>query len=104
MRPTGILIMGVSGCGKTSIGKALVERLGWDFFDADDFHPPENIAKMAAGIPLTDMDRIPWLALLHDQLSSTLRVGRHPILACSASGRFTVSNFWMAIKGWRWSI
>lgn len=84
MRPTGFLIMGVSGSGKTKIGKALAERLGWDFLDADDFHPAANIAKMAAGIPLDDTDRAPWLAVLHDKLLSTLQAGRHPVLACSA--------------------
>ena len=76
--------MGVSGSGKTTLGKALAQRLGWDFFDADDFHPPANIVKMAAGIPLSDSDRAPWLASLHEQLLSTLKAGRHPVLACSA--------------------
>ena len=76
--------MGVSGSGKTTLGKALAQRLGWDFFDADDFHPPANIVKMAAGIPLSDSDRAPWLAPLHEQLLSTLKAGRHPVLACSA--------------------
>jgi gluconokinase len=84
MLPTGFIIMGVAGSGKTTVGKALAKRLGWDFFDADDFHPPENIAKMAAGIPLSDSDRIPWLAALSDQLFATLKAGRHPVLACSA--------------------
>lgn len=76
--------MGVSGSGKTTLGKALAQGLGWVFFDADDFHPPENIAKMAAGIPLSDPDRAPWLAALHDQLVSTMEGGHHPVLACSA--------------------
>jgi gluconokinase len=84
MQPAGFLIMGVSGSGKTTIGKTLAERLGWDFFDADDFHPTENITKMMNGIPLTDEDRAPWLDTLHHLLSSTLASGRHPILACSA--------------------
>src|SRR5258708_3772021 len=84
MAPTGFIIMGVAGSGKTTMGKALAERLGWDFFDADDFHPPENIAKMAAGIPLNDSDRAPWLAALSNVLFSTLKAGRHPVLACSA--------------------
>ena len=83
-QPTGFLIMGVSGSGKTSVGKGLAQKLGWDFFDADEFHPAENIAKMAAGIPLNDSDRAPWLAVLHQLLSSTLKTNRHPILACSA--------------------
>lgn len=76
--------MGVSGSGKTTLGKALASSLGWDFLDADDFHPPANIAKMTAGIPLDDSDRIPWLAAIHEQLFFTLKAGRHPVLACSA--------------------
>jgi len=76
--------MGVSGSGKTTVGKALAQKLGWDFFDADDFHPAENIAKMTHGIPLSDSDRAPWLAALHQLLASTLRSNHHPILACSA--------------------
>jgi len=84
MQPNGFLIMGVSGSGKTTLGKALAEKLDWDFFDADYFHPPENIAKMEAGIPLDDSDRTPWLAALSDLLLSTLTAGRHPVLACSA--------------------
>lgn len=76
--------MGVSGSGKTTLGKALAQRLGWDFFDADDFHPPANIVKMAAGVPLSDSDCAPWLAALHEQLLSTLKSGRRPVLACSA--------------------
>ncbi len=76
--------MGVSGSGKSTLGKVLAQKLEWDFFDADDFHPQENIAKMAAGTPLDDSDRIPWLASLHDQLLSTLKADRHPVLACSA--------------------
>lgn len=83
MKVQGFILMGVAGSGKTSIGKMLAERLGWDFLDADDFHPAENIAKMAAGIPLNDDDRSPWLASLHDRLSSMLKAGKHPILACS---------------------
>lgn len=84
MQPTGFIVMGVSGSGKSTLGKMLAEKLSWDFFDADDFHPPENIAKMAAGIPLNDSDRTPWLAALSDQLFATLKAGRHPLLACSA--------------------
>jgi gluconokinase len=84
MKPTGFLVMGVSGSGKTTLGKALALELQWDFFDADDFHPAENVAKMANGIPLDDLDRIPWLASLHAQLLSTLKTERHPVLACSA--------------------
>ena len=76
--------MGVSGSGKSTLARLLAEKLDWDFLDADDFHPPENIAKMAKGIPLNDADRAPWLAALHDKLDALLRAGRHPVLACSA--------------------
>jgi len=79
-----IIVIGVAGCGKTSVGKALAEHLGWDFYDADDFHPPENVAKMADGIPLDDSDRAPWLAALHDLISSSLRRNQPGVLACSA--------------------
>ena len=79
-----IVVMGVSGSGKTSVGKVLAEHLKWDFYDADDFHPPENVAKMASGIPLDDSDRAPWLAALHDLISSSLRQNKSGVLACSA--------------------
>jgi len=78
------IVMGVSGSGKTSVGKSLAEHLGWDFYDADDFHPPANIEKMADGIPLDDSDRAPWLAALHDLISSSLIQSRPGVLACSA--------------------
>jgi gluconokinase len=84
MPPNGFLIMGVSGSGKTTVGKALAQNLGWAFFDADDFHPPENITKMINGLPLSDSDRAPWLASLHHLLASTIESNHHPILACSA--------------------
>jgi gluconokinase len=84
MQPQGFLIMGVSGSGKSTLGKALAQKLGWEFFDADDFHSVENIAKMSAGIPLTDSDRAPWLETLNHLLISTSMEGRHPVLACSA--------------------
>jgi gluconokinase len=76
--------MGVSGSGKTTVGRALASRLGWDFYDADDFHPPENLAKMAAGIALGDEDRAPWLAALHDLIASCLARRTPGVLACSA--------------------
>ena len=79
-----LILMGVSGSGKTTIGKSIASKLGWDFYDADDFHPPENIAKMETGIPLTDSDRAPWLASLHDMIESCLTRNRPGVLACSA--------------------
>jgi gluconokinase len=76
--------MGVSGCGKTTIGKALATKLGWDFYDADDFHTSENIAKMSSGISLDDYDRAPWLASLHALISTCLNENKPGVLACSA--------------------
>ncbi len=72
--------MGVSGSGKTTIGKVLAARLGCEFLDGDDFHPPANVAKMTAGTPLTDADRLPWLKNLHEKLLAH----HHAVLACSA--------------------
>jgi gluconokinase len=80
----GYLVMGVAGSGKSTIACLLAGKLGWSFFDADDFHPPENIAKMKAGIPLSDSDRQPWLERLSRLLRSEIAAGRHPVLACSA--------------------
>jgi gluconokinase len=84
MKTRFILVMGVSGSGKTSVGRALASGLGWDFYDADDFHPPENVAKMAGGTPLDDADRAPWLAALHDLIARCLAQDRSGVLACSA--------------------
>ena len=78
-----IVIMGVSGCGKTTIGKALAKQLGLPFFDADDFHPQSNIDKMKQGTPLTDHDRMPWLSLLADHIKTWDEHGG-AVLACSA--------------------
>jgi gluconokinase len=78
------IVMGVSGCGKSSVGQTLASRLGWNFYDADDFHPPENVAKMASGTPLDDSDRAPWLSALHDLISSSLREDKPGVLACSS--------------------
>ena len=78
------IVMGVSGSGKTTVGNALASELGWDFYDADDFHPPESISKMEDGIALTDSDRAPWLAALHRLIESCLTRNRPGVLACSA--------------------
>ncbi|MBE2222577.1 MAG: gluconokinase [Anaerolineae bacterium] len=78
------VIMGVSGCGKSTIGQALADTLDCPFYDGDDFHPPENVAKMASGIPLNDDDRAPWLAALHDLLLAHAERGETAVLACSA--------------------
>ena len=76
--------MGVSGTGKSTIGKILSDRTGWDFVDADDFHPTANIDKMNRGIPLEDSDRLPWLEKLHEQICQTISDNKSGILACSA--------------------
>jgi len=78
------ILMGVSGCGKTTVGKLLAQKLGWNFYDADDFHPPANIAKMAAGVALNDDDRHPWLVALHDLIAKCLKDAHPGVLACSA--------------------
>jgi gluconokinase len=78
------VLMGVSGCGKTTIGTLLSERLGWPLLDADAHHPPANIEKMRSGIPLTDEDRWPWLAQLNDLLKEKASRGESTLLACSA--------------------
>ena len=84
MKTRFYVVMGVSGCGKSSVGKALADSLGWGFYDADDFHPPANVAKMATGIPLNDSDRASWLASLHELISSSLKADKPGVLACSA--------------------
>lgn len=84
MRPKAIILMGVSGSGKTTVGRALSQKLGWLFIDGDDFHPQSNLDKMTRGIPLTDEDRWPWLAKLHDLIVESLLAGQSILLACSA--------------------
>jgi gluconokinase len=79
-----LVLMGVSGSGKTKVGKALAADLGWPFFDGDDFHPESNVAKMAAGTPLTDEDRWPWLDRLATEMGAILARGEHAVFACSA--------------------
>jgi gluconokinase len=78
------LIMGVSGSGKTKVGKALARELQWRFIDADDLHPETNVAKMARGIPLTDDDRWPWLDRIVAEMRRTTAAGEHAVVACSA--------------------
>jgi carbohydrate kinase (thermoresistant glucokinase family) len=75
-----VLVMGVSGAGKTTIGRALAQALGCEFIDAGDHHPPANVAKMAAGVPLEDADRWPWLF----ELNSILKTRESAVVACSA--------------------
>jgi gluconokinase len=79
-----ILIMGVAGSGKTTIGQKLAAALGWSFRDADEFHPRENIAKMSSGIALTDEDRAPWLAAIRAHINACLARGESAVVTCSA--------------------
>jgi gluconokinase len=79
-----IVVMGPTGSGKTTIGSLLAQQLGWDFVDADQFHSAANKEKMHQGIPLTDADRAPWLAAIHQQIEQWLAEKRNVVLACSA--------------------
>lgn len=82
-----IVLMGVAGSGKTTIGGLLSRRLGWTFFDADDFHPEANVAKMAAGVGLEDEDRWPWLERVRDKIKGEIGAARPAVFACSALKR-----------------
>ena len=79
--------MGVSGCGKTAVGRAVAQQWGADFQDADDWHTPDAVAKMAAGHPLTDEDRAPWLGRLREKVIATTPAEGRTVLACSALRR-----------------
>jgi gluconokinase len=82
-----ILIMGVSGSGKTTIGALLAGQLGWAYAEADSFHPAANIEKMAAGHPLTDADRVPWLAAIGAWIDGQIAAGQPGVVTCSALKR-----------------
>ena len=82
-----VIVFGVSGAGKTTVGKLLARELGWNFIEADDFHPAANIEKMRSGHPLTDEDRWPWLERLRQQIERSLPAGENVVLACSALKR-----------------
>lgn len=79
-----ILVMGVAGSGKTTVGGRLARELGWAFHDGDDFHPPANVEKMRSGVPLTDADRLPWLTELRRVIDRCLAAGEDAVIACSA--------------------
>ena len=82
--PRAVIVMGVSGCGKSTVGALLASRLRWEFEDADWFHPAANVDKMHRGIPLTDTDRMPWLASMHEYLAKAYDENRSVVLGCSA--------------------
>ncbi len=84
---TSVVVMGVSGSGKTTVAVGLVDRLGWEFAEGDDFHPPANVEKMRAGRPLDDDDRWPWLRRLADWIGERERAGRSVVVTCSALKR-----------------
>ena len=79
-----VLLMGVAGSGKTTVGHQLARDLGWRFADADEFHPPANVANMSAGQPLTDADRAPWLAAIRSYIDTALARGESAVVTCSA--------------------
>lgn len=85
--PCALIVMGVSGSGKSTIGERLAERLAWSYEDGDKFHPASNVAKMSAGQPLTDMDRWPWLMAIADEIDRVCVAGKHAVIACSALKR-----------------
>lgn len=82
-----LIVGGVSGSGKTTVGALLAGRLGWEFADADDFHSPANVAKMRSGTPLTDSDRLPWLHSIASWMDKRIAAGQSSVLACSALKR-----------------
>ena len=84
IQPTILILMGVTGSGKTTIGRRFTEDVGWKYFDADDFHPDSNIEKMKAGVPLNDADRQPWLLRLREVISDCVERNEAAAISCSA--------------------
>jgi gluconokinase len=85
--PCALIVMGVSGSGKSTIAEKLAVRLGWTYEDGDKFHPKSNVQKMSAGHPLTDEDRRPWLLAIANEIDRVCEVGEHAVIACSALKR-----------------
>jgi gluconokinase len=85
--PGAIVVMGVSGSGKSTVGDALAKRLGWRYADGDKFHPASNVAKMSVGRPLTDEDRWPWLRAIAAEIDRLIAAGERAVIACSALRR-----------------
>ncbi|MBM3647200.1 MAG: gluconokinase [Alphaproteobacteria bacterium] len=86
-RPMIVVVMGVSGCGKTTVGELLAARLGWQYQEGDALHPPGNVAKMSSGTSLDDADRLPWLHKIAERIESWLRSGESGVVTCSALKR-----------------
>jgi len=82
-----VVMMGVSGSGKTTIARGVAARLGWDVLEGDAYHPPSNVAKMSHGVPLDDADRLPWLQAIAQAIDAELAAGRSAVVACSALKR-----------------
>ena len=85
--PCALVVMGVSGSGKSTVADALAKKLSWTYEDGDRFHPPSNVAKMSAGHPLTDDDRWPWLQAIADEIERVCKAGGRAVIACSALKR-----------------
>ncbi|TBU97481.1 gluconokinase [Phytopseudomonas dryadis] len=96
---TALVIMGVSGCGKSCVGESIAQRVGGFLIEGDQFHPPANIEKMRAGIPLTDADRADWLARLGEELAAALNTHGRPLLTCSALKRTYRERLRQAVPG-----
>src|ERR1700686_3188157 len=101
-----VIVVGVVGAGKTTVGRLLADQLGWEFADADDFHPPQNVEKIRRGISLTDEDRRPWLQRLRAATLKWIAEGRNVVLACSALKRgyrreleFVFEAVFLVLKG-----
>jgi gluconokinase len=97
-----VIIMGVTGVGKTTVGRLLAQSTGWPLYDADDYHSSANVEKMRAGIPLTDEDRWPWLDRLNAQLCAAHARGESAILACSALKERYRDRLQQGLQGVRW--
>jgi gluconokinase len=97
-----VILMGVTGTGKTTVGKVLAELTGWLFHDGDDFHSPANVEKMRSGVPLTDADRWPWLDRLNALLRTAQAKGESAILACSALKQRYRDRLQVGLEDVRW--
>jgi carbohydrate kinase (thermoresistant glucokinase family) len=97
-----VVLMGAAGAGKTTVGKALANDLGWSFVDADDLHPASNVQKIRSGLALADADRAPWLARTHEVIAALARDGQHAVVACSALRERYRALLAKDVPGLRW--